>query len=171
MKLYGISHACANWGKRGGGIAICQSGEMVELALGLRVVRGPNWDLQWGDQDGGEGFVGTVVGLEEGGDAVIVQWDMGQRCRYRCGYDNMFDLRVLDSGPSGKSHWLQATKFLPTISFCVQGAVYLQLCAMCVVRGGCMGWYGGVCTAVSTTCAHPATWLTIIAYFIDVHIC
>ena len=31
---------------------------MMELE-GLRVVRGPNW--KWGDQDGGEGCVGTVV--------------------------------------------------------------------------------------------------------------
>ena len=72
---------------------------MVEPSLGLRVVRGPDWE--WGDQDGGEGFVGTVTGLEEGGGGVVVQWDMGQRCRYRCGRDNKFDLRVLDSGPSG----------------------------------------------------------------------
>ena len=71
----------------------------MELWLGLRVVRGPDWE--WGDQDGGEGFVGTVASLEEDGGAVIVQWDMGQRCRYRCGQDNKFDLRVLDSGPSG----------------------------------------------------------------------
>ena len=72
---------------------------MVEAALGQRVVRGPDWE--WGDQDGGEGFVGTVAGLEEGGGGVIVQWDMGQRCRYRCGRDNKFELRVLDDGPSG----------------------------------------------------------------------
>ena len=72
---------------------------MVEAALGQRVVRGPDWE--WGDQNGGEGFVGTVAGLEEGGGGVIVQWDMGQRCRYRCGRDNKFDLRVLDDGPSG----------------------------------------------------------------------
>ena len=62
------------------------------------IVRGPDWE--WGDQDGGEGFVGTVAGVEEGGGGVIVQWDMGQRCRYRCGRDNKFDLRVLDDGPS-----------------------------------------------------------------------
>ena len=31
----------------------------MELCVGLRVVRGPNWS--WGDQDGGEGHVGTVV--------------------------------------------------------------------------------------------------------------
>ncbi|CAI8023114.1 E3 ubiquitin-protein ligase mind-bomb [Geodia barretti] len=74
----------------------------MEAALGQRVVRGPDWE--WGDQDGGEGFVGTVAGLEEGGGGVIVQWDMGQRCRYRCGRDNKFDLRVLDDGPSGRSY-------------------------------------------------------------------
>ena len=72
----------------------------MEPVLGLRVVRGPDWE--WGDQDGGEGFVGTVAGLEEGGGAVIVQWDVGQRCRYRCGQDNKFDLRILDSGPCGE---------------------------------------------------------------------
>ncbi len=33
--------------------------ELISLE-GLRVVRGPNW--RWGDQDGGEGGVGTVVG-------------------------------------------------------------------------------------------------------------
>ena len=71
---------------------------MWEPSLGLRVVRGPDWE--WGDQDGGEGFVGTVASLEEDGGMVIVQWDMGQRCRYRCGQDK-FDLRVLDSGPIG----------------------------------------------------------------------
>jgi len=32
---------------------------------GLRVVRGPNW--KWGDQDGGEGSVGTVVGFKKEG--------------------------------------------------------------------------------------------------------
>ena len=72
----------------------------MEPALGLRVVRGPDWE--WGDQDGGEGFVGTVTELEGGCGAVIVQWDMGQRCKYRCGQDNKFDLSVLDSRPSGE---------------------------------------------------------------------
>jgi hypothetical protein len=31
--------------------------------VGLRVVRGPNWE--WDTQDGGEGSVGTVVGIFE----------------------------------------------------------------------------------------------------------
>ena len=70
--------------------------------LGLRVVRGPDWE--GGDQDGGEGFVGTVVGLEEDGRRVTVQWDMGQRNIYRCGQDNKFDLRLLDSGPASRGY-------------------------------------------------------------------
>ena len=69
---------------------------------GLRVVRGPDWE--WGDQDGGEGHVGTVVEVGEpasdGGRAVMVQWDGGERSRYRCGLEK-YDLRVLDSGPIG----------------------------------------------------------------------
>lgn len=67
--------------------------------LGVRVVRGPDWE--WGGQDGGEGFVGTVVGLEEGSGDVLVQWDMGQRNKYRCGYTGKYDLRILDNAPAG----------------------------------------------------------------------
>ena len=75
----------------------------MSVVLGVRVVRGPDWE--WGDQDGGEGFVGTVAGLEEGGDQVVVQWDMGQRYRLRCGYAaaGKHDLRILDSGPAGNT--------------------------------------------------------------------
>ena len=35
----------------------------MEALVGLRVVRGPDWE--WGDQDGGEGHVGTVVEVGE----------------------------------------------------------------------------------------------------------
>ena len=71
----------------------------MKPALGIRVVRGPDWE--WENQDGGEGYVGTVAGLEEGGREVVVQWDTGQRCRYRCGEQSKYDLRILDSGPAG----------------------------------------------------------------------
>ena len=71
----------------------------MSLALGLRVVRGPDW--KWGGQDGGEGFVGSVVELEEGSGEVAVQWDVGQRFTYRCGYSGKYDLRVLDNAPAG----------------------------------------------------------------------
>ena len=70
----------------------------MALALGLRVVRGPDWG--WGQQDGGKGFVGTVVEGAKGCGAVV-QWDSGSRGKYRCGLEGKYDLRVLDSGPSG----------------------------------------------------------------------
>ena len=80
--------------------------ELVPLLPGVRVVRGPDWE--WGDQDGGEGHVGTVVEVGEpsvggGGRAVVVQWDCGaeRACNYRCGLERKYDLRVLDSAPTG----------------------------------------------------------------------
>ena len=69
-----------------------------KMSLGVRVVRGPDWE--WGDLDGGEGYVGTVTELEEGGGAVVV-WDTGQRYQLRCGEQEKYDLRILDSGPTG----------------------------------------------------------------------
>ena len=76
-----------------------------EIKVGLRVVRGPDW--VWDNQDGGEGHVGTVVDVEESSfsdgsrAAVVVQWDCGERCKYRCDLDGKYDLRVLDSAPTG----------------------------------------------------------------------
>ena len=73
----------------------------MAVQVGLRVVRGPDWE--WGDQDGGEGHVGTVVevGKSFNDGAVVVQWDCGERCKYRCGLEGKYDLRVLDSAPAG----------------------------------------------------------------------
>ena len=73
------------------------------MEVGLRVVRGPDW--MWGNQDGGEGNVGTVVHL--GHDifedkTVLVYWDSGTQANYRAGLYGKFDLRVLDSAPTGK---------------------------------------------------------------------
>ena len=77
----------------------------MDAQPGLRVVRGPDWE--WGDQDGGEGYVGTVVevgepSVSDGGRTVVVQWDCGERSRYRCGLERKYDLRVMDSGPAGR---------------------------------------------------------------------
>ena len=72
---------------------------MVEPRLGLRLVRGPDWCR--GDQDGGEGFVGTVVEVGEGGRSALVQWDGSMSALYRCGEDGKFDLRVFDAAPAG----------------------------------------------------------------------
>ena len=82
------------------------------LGLGIRVVRGPDW--KWGEQDGGEGFTGTVVDIcgpkSAGGsgaskspeNTVILQWDGGSRTNYRIGHQNAYDLRVIDNAPIGK---------------------------------------------------------------------
>ena len=72
--------------------------------LGQRVVRGPDW--KWGSQDGGEGHIGTVVEVGNRLSAtpektVVVQWDGGSRTNYRAGHANAYDLRVLDSAPTG----------------------------------------------------------------------
>lgn len=74
---------------------------MVEYTIrpGIRVVRGPNWD--WDDQDGGEGYVGTVFDIDPSNFANVL-WDNGSKFRYRIGYCNNFDLRILDTAPSGK---------------------------------------------------------------------
>ena len=57
----------------------------MKAAIGLRVVRGPHWELSDQRGDGGEGFVGTLVevGGTEGSklleNKVWVQWDSGMR--------------------------------------------------------------------------------------------
>ena len=73
--------------------------------LGVRVVRGPDWE--WSNQDGGEGSVGTVVQI--GSDTksaitepiVLVQWDCGRKATYRAGMDGKYDLRILDNANRG----------------------------------------------------------------------
>ena len=75
----------------------------MEVNLGLRVVRGPDW--KWGEQDGGEGCLGTVTEVGEEtpfGRAVMVLWDSGKRSNYRCGVEGSYDLKVYDSAPTGK---------------------------------------------------------------------
>lgn len=80
---------------------------MHDSLFGLRVVRGPNW--KWGDQDGGEGSIGTVIaetlnklskletGIEnETCEIINVMWDIGTFAEYRVGYNSAFDLRVID---------------------------------------------------------------------------
>lgn len=66
----------------------------------MRVVRGPDWNL--GDEDGGEGHVGTVTG-QVGDDNVKVVWDGGQVSTCRGGLKKgTHDLRVLDNGTVGE---------------------------------------------------------------------
>lgn len=71
---------------------------------GLKVVRGPDW--MWGDQDGGEGNVGTVY--IDGSEIdqkllrprmVSVVWESGLKAQYRVGPKGSHDLRVSVSIP------------------------------------------------------------------------
>uniref|UniRef100_A0A8D9BP54 RING-type E3 ubiquitin transferase n=1 Tax=Cacopsylla melanoneura TaxID=428564 RepID=A0A8D9BP54_9HEMI len=79
---------------------------MINIEVGLRVLRGPNW--KWADEDGGEGGLGTVVAVKPTGhqvNVVSVIWDVGNKSScYRVGSENAFDLRVYDSGPAGVRH-------------------------------------------------------------------
>ena len=68
-------------------------------SVGVRVIRGPDW--KWDRQDGGEGHVGTVRNYENPEEVVVV-WDNGTAANYRC--KGAFDIRVLDSAPSGVRH-------------------------------------------------------------------
>ena len=96
----------------------------MDILPGLRVVRGPNW--KWGNQDGGEGGVGTVVDVvnvdqPSGGSCalqrgIVVEWDKGGRCNYRSAISGCYDLRLLDNGPVGK--FLQLLCFLLHVYTC-----------------------------------------------------
>ncbi|XP_060518336.1 E3 ubiquitin-protein ligase MIB2 isoform X2 [Cylas formicarius] len=78
------------------------------LTCGVRIVRGPDWS--WEDQDGGEGFVGTVCEIGRSGivgspdKTVVVQWDGGTRTNYRVGYMNKYDLCIIDNAQIGVKH-------------------------------------------------------------------
>jgi E3 ubiquitin-protein ligase mind-bomb len=78
------------------------------MLLGVRVVRGPDWNL--GNQDGGEGCVGTIVSLQTGENgrplppkSVLVCWDTGLAVVCRVGLGDCYDLRVFDSSSAGNS--------------------------------------------------------------------
>lgn len=72
----------------------------------MRVVRGLDW--KWGNQDDGEGHVGTVVEIGRQGSTttpdktVVVQWDSGTRTNYRTGYQGSYDLLLYDNAQIGK---------------------------------------------------------------------
>ena len=65
---------------------------------GLRVVPGNDW--KWGDQDGGEGHLGTATGNDTRDGWVHILWDSGRKNNYRMEQD-LTDLAVLDNGPAG----------------------------------------------------------------------
>ncbi|XP_030641535.1 E3 ubiquitin-protein ligase MIB2 isoform X2 [Chanos chanos] len=78
------------------------------MEVGMRVVRGVDW--KWGNQDDGEGHVGTVVEIGRQGSTttpdktVVVQWDSGTRTNYRTGYQGCYDLLLYDNAQIGVRH-------------------------------------------------------------------
>lgn len=76
------------------------------MEVGMRVVRGLDW--KWGNQDDGEGHVGTVVEVGRQGSTttpdktVVVQWDSGTRTNYRTGYQGAYDLLLYDNAQIGE---------------------------------------------------------------------
>jgi len=70
--------------------------------VGVGVVRGPGW--VWGDQDGGEGFAGTIIATSDsdkklfGPRTVTVHWDTGMKACYQ-------------SNPEGFCYSLRVSKF------------------------------------------------------------
>jgi E3 ubiquitin-protein ligase mind-bomb len=85
------------------------------IKCGLRVVRGADWE--WGDQDGGEGYVGTVIEVGGQGSSknpsgtVTVVWDSGARGNYRAGFKGKYDLRIIDNAPVGENFPLLCVGF------------------------------------------------------------
>ncbi|XP_061691868.1 E3 ubiquitin-protein ligase MIB2 isoform X1 [Syngnathoides biaculeatus] len=79
------------------------------MEVGMRVVRGLDW--KWGNQDDGEGHVGTVVEIGRQGSTttpdktVVVQWDSGTRTNYRTGYQSTYDLLLYDNAQIGVRHY------------------------------------------------------------------
>jgi hypothetical protein len=80
-----------------------------KIRIGLRVVRGVDWDR--GKEDGGEGNVGTVVEILNNSQQVRVQWDSQDTlnvqenpysCVYRTGMDKKYDLRIFDNAQTGE---------------------------------------------------------------------
>eukprot|EP00794_Sanderia_malayensis_P016587 gene16587-18275_t len=64
---------------------------------GTRVVRGPKW--KYGNQDGGDGYVGTITSIVDG--KLVVQWDTsGNRRRYT--FER--ELRIFDTATVGVTH-------------------------------------------------------------------
>uniref|UniRef100_UPI00358FD0BB E3 ubiquitin-protein ligase MIB2 isoform X2 n=1 Tax=Myxine glutinosa TaxID=7769 RepID=UPI00358FD0BB len=78
------------------------------MEVGVRIVRGPDWN--WGNQDGGEGHAGTVVEIGHEGSpttpagTVVIQWDMGTRTNYRTSYEGAYDLLMYDNAQIGIRH-------------------------------------------------------------------
>ncbi|GIQ83714.1 hypothetical protein KIPB_005072 [Kipferlia bialata] len=65
--------------------------ELGKLHPGSEVIRGRDWE--WGNQDGGDGCRGTLLGPHKGEGWVVVHWhETGEREVYRAGAHALYDL-------------------------------------------------------------------------------
>ena len=64
-----------------------------QLAVGMRVVRGPDW--KYTDEDGGAGNVGEVQKVLPNNSKVNVKWPSGVTYEYRWGQDGKYDLKIV----------------------------------------------------------------------------
>eukprot|EP01060_Flectonema_neradi_P035446 TRINITY_DN6524_c0_g2_i1.p1 TRINITY_DN6524_c0_g2~~TRINITY_DN6524_c0_g2_i1.p1 ORF type:complete len:827 (+),score=184.53 TRINITY_DN6524_c0_g2_i1:244-2481(+) len=72
------------------------TGYPPQIKVGARVKRNPS-SWQWGDQDGGEGNLGTVAKVDSLLGWVTVRWDAtGRGSTYRWGKDNMYDVDIVE---------------------------------------------------------------------------
>ncbi|KAK3588344.1 hypothetical protein CHS0354_040103 [Potamilus streckersoni] len=101
---------------------------MAQMQPGMRVVRGPDWFSK--RQDGGEGYVGTLVYVpkQDASDGMVtVVWDSGRELRYRAGKNGKYDLRVLDNATAG----------------IIQGGITCDECNQTPIQG--MRWKCSLC--------------------------
>ncbi|XP_056021571.1 uncharacterized protein LOC125652126 isoform X2 [Ostrea edulis] len=97
-------------------VIVCDEPRMLEnelIAVGCLVKRGPDW--KWGNQDGGDGTIGSVYRVKD--DIIAcVRWSNGQTYDYRFGYHGKFDIQVCDPFSSESMDYLQDQKRKATLS-------------------------------------------------------
>lgn len=133
------------------------------VQVGMRVVRGVDW--KWGQQDGGEGGVGTVVELGRHGSpstpdrTVVVQWDHGTRTNYRAGYQGAHDLLLYDNAQIGACAGRAGGGARPPpLTLPRPQACGTPTSSVIAARNtGCGACAGSVASAWTTTCARSAT--------------
>ncbi|KDO34795.1 hypothetical protein SPRG_00856 [Saprolegnia parasitica CBS 223.65] len=79
--------------------------DLNPIAVGNRVVRGPDW--KWSNQDGEPGSVGTVERISTWGgikgSGITVRWDKNQRMNtYRWGAESCFDIQIVVEDADGR---------------------------------------------------------------------
>jgi E3 ubiquitin-protein ligase mind-bomb len=81
------------------------------LYVGAKVVRGPDWEAHYGDQDGGPGKRGTIKSIGDSSDYsswrswVKVMWDVGGANDYRRSHEGFLDVKFV-SAANGEQYYV-----------------------------------------------------------------